>query len=645
MKRLAKYLGLTAVVIIGGCFPGRGEQTAEQLLQEGPAVARRILSDELGVAADSLIASDPLVVTAPISGDYFLDQKFLEPRSGRVVSVPLGRRLERYDVAQLALSERSLFDGRYGKIEPALLDSVASLGSEDRVRVAVWLTVPEVPGGDRGRRLGDRDVEQLQVEVGRRRAALRQSVTGVQDSLVAAFQALGVRVSYRSRYAPVVFAELTPAQVREIAQRQAVLQMNLGRTYEEEHDSAIPTLRADLVHGVGIDGAGVGIAILENNNIAGNNPFLNVVATRDAGIANDAHAAHTAGDAASSNDTLPGVAPGADLYSAAADSYDDDDIIEAMEWAIDQGVRIINCSFGFDTDRALDALDRYFDYVVRNDWVIITKSAGNRGQTDGDVTSPGLAWNIITVGGINDGGTSDWSDDVMYASSSFGDPQSTHGDREKPEVVAVGQNVRSTTTAAPWVQAGVGGSGTSYAAPMVAGTAALLLQMNGVLGYWPEVVKAMVIAGASHNIEGTPRLSDKDGAGAIDVLRTYEMAKHGWYDGYRIEKDDFDASGNFEIPIGNVIAGRRIKAAIAWDSVPTKFSIFWFTFYFDLLAADFDLSLYDPDDNWVAGSYSWDNSFEVIDLCCAPKAGTYTLRIHRYRMDSDWEWLGVAWQK
>ena len=391
-------------------------------------------------------------------------------------------------------------------------------------------------------------------------------------------------------------------------------------------------------------GVGVNIAICEGSRVIGTNPFLNVVSTKSASVSTGAHAAHTAGDAASSHSTLPGVASGASIYSACTGSYDDDDIIDALDWAIGESVRIINCSFGFDTDLELDALDRYFDYVVRNCWVSITKSAGNRGGSDGDVTSPGLAWNVITVGGINDGGNSAWSDDTMYGSSSFGDPTSTYGDRQKPEVCAVGQSVKSTTTSSPWVQSGSGGNGTSYAAPMVAGAVALVVQRNPTLAYWPEVVKALMMAGASHNIEGAQRLSDQDGAGAIDADRIDQMVTSGWYDGYQIESGDFNSSGDFSISISGVTTGQRIKAAICWDSRPIKITIFGFTFYFDILAADFDLKLYASDGSYVTGSYSWDNSFEVIDVT-ATQTGTYSLRIHKYRMDSDWEWLGVAWQR
>ena len=81
-----------------------------------------------------------------------------------------------------------------------------------------------------------------------------------------------------------------------------------------------------------------------------------------------------------------------------------------------------------------------------------------------------LGWNVITVGAIEDYDTLLWDDDEMAAWSSWADPQSTHGDREKPEVVAVGAhrygevyNLTMTTTSEPWIEEELD-LGTSYAA-------------------------------------------------------------------------------------------------------------------------------------------------------------------------------------
>jgi subtilisin family serine protease len=93
--------------------------------------------------------------------------------------------------------------------------------------------------------------------------------------------------------------------------------------------------------------------------------------------------------------------------------------------------------------------------------------------------SPGLGYNMITVGAIDDKDSLAWGDDTMATYSSYKDPISTYEDREKPEVVAPGgeygsSTMDSTMTASPWISDR--GAGTSYAAPVVAGEAALLMQ-------------------------------------------------------------------------------------------------------------------------------------------------------------------------
>ena len=73
----------------------------------------------------------------------------------------------------------------------------------------------------------------------------------------------------------------------------------------------------------------------------------------------------------------------------------------------------INLSWGSDTNLVTGGGDRFFDEMVHNRWRTIVKSAGNRncgntggpgGTPDADVTSPGLAYNVITVGGLDDHG-------------------------------------------------------------------------------------------------------------------------------------------------------------------------------------------------------------------------------------------------
>ena len=194
-----------------------------------------------------------------------------------------------------------------------------------------------------------------------------------------------------------------------------------------------------------------------------------------------------------------------------------------LQWAFNQGARIINVSEGYEADNNVNWLDRAVDYWARNNFRAIVKSAGNTG---GSITTPGKAWNIITVGATDDNNNADWSDDQMWSDSSYVNPTSPHNDREKPEIVAVGASVTAVgVNNVPQTR-----SGTSHAAPQVAGLVALLIHRNADLYNWPEAAKSIIMASATHNIVGPTTIVQgqgdlRDGAGAINAALADTVAQ------------------------------------------------------------------------------------------------------------------------
>lgn len=47
------------------------------------------------------------------------------------------------------------------------------------------------------------------------------------------------------------------------------------------------------------------------------------------------------------------------------------------------------------------------------------------------------------------------------------------------------------------------------------------------------------------------------------------------------------------------------------------------------IGTDLDVRVYDPNGNYVGGSYSWDNGFEVVEFD-PTKTGYYRVAINRY---------------
>lgn len=377
------------------------------------------------------------------------------------------------------------------------------------------------------------------------------------------------------------------------------------------------------------------IAILENGNVDSDNSYLNHHASTLQSIEGELpHTTRVANVAASFHPTYQGMAKGATILSAGrADSmfY----MHYSLNWALDNGAEVINVSSGWDNNTSnLEWIDRAFDYTARVRNAVIVKSAGN--DPSRYVTSPGKAWNVITVGGTNDQSTSRWSDDTMYfdpntgRGSAYLDP----GYREKPEVVAPAQNltmvdINDNITPIDSIQ------GTSYAAPQVSGLAALLMHRNPDLKIWPTAIKAIIMASAVHNIEGSSRLSDEDGAGAIhagyadEIAQTHASVSTPCYDScwWGLTTGNFPpwSTPHYEMLRFQATKGDLVRVAITWwseaDPPPSYPGLGE-----DKLATIFNLRVYSPSmgDQWVSESYY--NNFEIVEFV-APQNGMYYLYV------------------
>ena len=168
------------------------------------------------------------------------------------------------------------------------------------------------------------------------------------------------------------------------------------------------------------------------------------------------------------------------------------------------------------------ALDAAVEILWFNGIVVVV-AAGNNGTGTGPVTlyPPANDPFVITVGAAEDKGTPALSDDTMAAFSAYG---TTENSFAKPDLVAPGRHIVSTL-ASTSVYAFVNHllhrvdsnyfrmSGTSMAAPVVSGAAALLLQDEPNLT--PDQVKYRLKATANTAWAGYD--AAKAGAGYLDA--------------------------------------------------------------------------------------------------------------------------------
>jgi serine protease AprX len=228
-----------------------------------------------------------------------------------------------------------------------------------------------------------------------------------------------------------------------------------------------------------------------------------------------------AGNGYDSNGARTGIAPQANIIGLKVLDGNGagfvSDVIAALDYAVsvkDQfNIRVINLSVGagvyesYNTDPLALAARRAVDAGI-----VVVAASGNLGRNSagetqyGGITSPGNAPWVLTVGATSHNGTAQRSDDAIAPFSSRG--PSWIDFSAKPDVVAPGVGIESlsepyTTLAykyssyllpgsdpSLWYSPYLSLSGTSMAAPVVAGTVALMFEANPNLT--PNAVKAIL---------------------------------------------------------------------------------------------------------------------------------------------------------
>jgi hypothetical protein len=465
------------------------------------------------------------------------------------------------------------------------------------------------------------------------RQALEEQVSSLQSTIASRLADKGIEVQAVPR-TPVLRATLNRDQVLEVAQDPEV-----GRIFTDDienqdmNGSSHNTHRAAAVWGRGYTGTGANVAILEDSRAYNNFWLYNYVASRVPADPNmDNHATQTMGNVGSSHALHLGMARGAALYSANATTYSTANLQAAANWAVAQGVHVINNSWGPTVPTGcLSSLGMFFDYRTVVDRVLVTHAAGNSGDLMGDHA---MAFNILAVGSFDDRNNASWWDDSMSSFSAWREGTTcspSNGDREEPDVVAVGQRIRSTRIHPPSIDT-TQVQGTSYSAPMVAGTAALLIDVDANLVWKPEALRAIIMASAVNNIEGSARLSEYDGAGGIDNYSGYLVTLNGRYAQMTINPTTW-SQYDFTFYAD---AGEPVSCVATWTSHPNG------TYTSDPLLSDLDVVLLNPSGNPVQYSTSANNSYEVVRVTTGA-SGTWTCRVYKYSSSgTTWEYLGIA---
>lgn len=340
-----------------------------------------------------------------------------------------------------------------------------------------------------------------------------------------------------------VTGTLTGTEIFNLSNQSNVTYISLDRPVNRTLDYTAAAVNASAAWNTGLDGTGVGIAIIDSGIY--NHPDLNdrnlhsrIVYRKSfvGGTLNDdyGHGTHVAGIAAGNGysssgpgsfRTLKGMAPNASLLDLRVldqnGSSNDSVVIQALQQAVhlksQYNVRVINLSLGrriwesCTRDPLCQAVE-----AAWNSGIVVVAAAGNLGRNGyATILSPGNSPHAITVGAMKTMATYSNTDDLIASFSSKGP---TYIDLTvKPDLVAPGNQVVSLlapgstlVSQAPanvvyspyYTSSSTSGtpeylrlSGTSMATPVVTGTVALMLQKTPSLS--PDTVKARLMKTAS----------------------------------------------------------------------------------------------------------------------------------------------------
>jgi len=192
------------------------------------------------------------------------------------------------------------------------------------------------------------------------------------------------------------------------------------------------------------------------------------------------HGTHVAATVAA-NGSMKGVAPDATLYAYkvldSGGSGWDSDVIAAIERSVEDGMDVINLSLG--SGAGPDSPSSIATNEAMKAGVIVVAAAGNSGPGYATVGAPGNARDIITVGASDTQGKMAW----------FSSKGPVPGyDYQKPEIIAPGVDIIAAAPGQNYASL----SGTSMAAPHVAGVAALARQFKP--NYSAQQIKQLLLS-------------------------------------------------------------------------------------------------------------------------------------------------------
>ena len=457
----------------------------------------------------------------------------------------------------------------------------------------------------------------------------------------------------QTEYAPFIFLNVNKKEVEKLSKDKNVFSIGLfpdfimeatttnsATTAVSVNNNSTLATRVDLIKNAGLNGDGIRIGQIETSNPNISNSYLSgkTIFLRNNNCSNGVdsvnHATEVAGILIGSN----GIAPSASLYSACFYGIQGSTVIissfaDSINWLIGENVDIINMSARVQSTFSYNTMDRWIDAITFMYDILFVKSSGNNSNAN-TVTSPGLSYNTVTVGSINYTGTN-YLEAANGSRSSFSSysTYSSGNNSNKPELVVPGEGINYTN------EYGALSSGTSFSSPIIAGTAALLMQSTPSTRTNFQSLKAalFVTARAMTNYpksigssDGFPvsyfHYNDEVGLGLLDGKAAYDLLRWGQFTNFTVNGGSSD-SYTYYNTLSN---GKNIRVAITWSKPNTATSYSSVNNNGTDRVADLDLHILGPSGQKIVISGSAFDNVEWVSFTTNLGYGSYRFKAVNY---------------
>jgi subtilisin family serine protease len=442
------------------------------------------------------------------------------------------------------------------------------------------------------------DAAAMRIEVASRAAQL---LSADDFAVTAAVNDVNGRVVYHALSVADVVAIVPASGLQRLAALPQVREIVEDIPMQGGLDVSVPAVGANSFWNAGEYGTSVKVGILDSGVDLSNPAFNGVVAHSavyltsaqavdfcyvDQADADDrqGHGSHVAGivfsRGASQCANCKGVANGAELFNLKTGYKSSCSSTPSTRWADVQqavgdtpAISVYNMSYGtpytcdgnnvkYSCDD--DAQAQEWDTTVDTKGQAVAIGAGNDAANGGANTlwAPSIAYNVMSVANVDDKTSLSRSDDSIFYSSSYGP---TAGGRKKPDISAPGTSIQSANYNWESGSQFVRGTGTSMAAPHVAGALALLLNAAAAENIPalldPRSLKAVLINTAELR-GGNTGWDSHWGWGYLDIASAYQHRKAVFLDSVTA-----GGAGSAHLYAGSTV-GNPGKATLVWNRHP-----------------------------------------------------------------------------